>query len=463
MLRQIALIATIATSHLLAPAALAQEAQEIEPAWRVVTRDGVAARSGPESVFYSVAEYNRGRVLMVDALVGDQARVRYPDDLPALVPADEVRQINAQTVELTRASALRAPSVLLGLSGSWKGLYETDLPVGTRLTVRETITNDRGQTVGYRVDPPRPPQSAGHPHAFIAASALRDATSDEITAFLRQRGNPRAPETTDTPAARPAAPATNRPANQPANQPAGQPTDRPAQPTATPATQPATQPSSQPSNRPSSQPATGPDTSLLDPIVEPEPAPAETAPAQPAPVVRTSKLEDLEATLAASRRLPPAQLDDALDELLAEYTRTRAEAEGDERLAAQLDQRIEWLRLRIATRDQRRAIENALATADERSQALSAQVNDWRRGRAYELVGRLVQSTVYNGERLPRMYRVQAINAMDGTQRTLGYIVPDDSISAMLGKIVGISGEPRFDPQLRLVVIRPDQVDVMPE
>ena len=443
MLRQIALIATIATSHLLAPAALAQEAQQIEPAWRVVTRDGVAARSGPESVFYSVAEYNRGRVLMVDALVGDQARVRYPDDLPALVPADEVRQINAQTVELTRASALRAPSVLLGLSGSWKGLYETDLPVGTRLNVRETITNDRGQIVGYRVDPPRPPQSAGHPHAFIAASALRDATSDEITAFLRQRGNPSAPETTDTPATRPAAPATNQPASQPANQP----TERPAQPTTPPAT----------------QPATGPDTSLLDPIVEPEPAPSETAPAEPAPVVRTSKLEDLEATLAASRRLPPAQLDDALDELLAEYTRTRAEAESDERLAAQLDQRIEWLRLRIATRDQRRAIENALATADERSQALSAQVTDWRRGRAYELVGRLVQSTVYNGERLPRMYRVQAINAMDGTQRTLGYIVPDESVSAMLGKIVGISGEPRFDPQLRLVVIRPDQVDVMPE
>ena len=33
----------------------------------------------------------------------------------------------------------------------------------------------------------------------------------------------------------------------------------------------------------------------------------------------------------------------------------------------------------------------------------------------------------------------------------------------MLGSVVGIVGEARFDPQLRLMVIRPDRVDVMPK
>ena len=34
-------------------------------------------------------------------------------------------------VELVRASSLRAPSALNGITGSWKGVYESDLPAGT--------------------------------------------------------------------------------------------------------------------------------------------------------------------------------------------------------------------------------------------------------------------------------------------------------------------------------------------
>ena len=72
-------------------------------------------------------------------------------------------------------------------------------------------------------------------------------------------------------------------------------------------------------------------------------------------------------------------------------------------------------------------------------------------------------SNVYNGERLPKMYRIQSVSRVDGSPRTLGYVTPDKSIDGKLGSVVGIVGEPRFDPQLRLVIVRPDQVDVMPE
>ncbi len=446
MLRQIALVTLPAIVTTLA---IAQEVQQTEPAWRVVNREGVAVRCGPDPVFYAVAEYGTGRLLLVDGTTGTHARVRYPVDLGVMVPADEVRTVNDQVVELVRASALRAPSALNGITGSWKGVYENELPVGTRLTIQETIRGDRGQVLGYRVVAPSPPAVGGHAWAFVPAEALRDATPAEIEAHMKA-SQPATPTPTQ-PQVQPAAPGTPATTS---------PTQQPAQTTRsdTPVTETPTPVESEPA-APVEQPAQ-PGVSA----VPGEPVRVEQAPAQPAPTqIRASKLEDLEASLEASRRLPPAQLDEALEELLAEYSRTRAEAGDDERLGAQLDMRIEWLKLRIATRDQRRSIEAALNNATDRSRQLDQQVADWRKGRAYALVGRLVVSTVYNGERLPRMYRVQTVSPVDGATRTLGYVMPNAEVEAKLGCVVGVVGEPRFDPQLRLVIIRPDQIDVMPE
>lgn len=446
MLRQIALVTLPAIVTTLA---VAQEVQQTEPAWRVVNREGVAVRCGPDPVFYAVAEYGTGRLLLVDGTTGTHARVRYPVDLGVMVPADEVRTVNDQVVELVRASALRAPSALNGITGSWKGVYENELPVGTRLTIQETIRGDRGQVLGYRVVAPSPPAVAGHAWAFVPAEALRDATPAEIEAHMKasQPATPTPTQPQVQPTA-PGTPATTSPTQQPAQ------TTRPD----TPVTETPAPVESEPA-APVEQPAQ-PGVSA----VPGEPVRVEQAPAQPAPTqIRASKLEDLEASLEASRRLPPAQLDEALEELLAEYSRTRAEAGDDERLGAQLDMRIEWLKLRIATRDQRRSIEAALNNATDRSRQLDQQVADWRKGRAYALVGRLVVSTVYNGERLPRMYRVQTVSPVDGATRTLGYVMPNAEVEAKLGRVVGVVGEPRFDPQLRLVIIRPDQIDVMPE
>lgn len=442
MLRQIAIAALFAV-----PAALAwaQDVRDIEPVWKVVARDGVSMRCGPESVFYAVAEYSSGRLLLVDGLTDSQARVRYPDDLAALVPADEVKVINDRSVELIRPSGLRAPSELLGLSGSWKALFDPTLPAGTQLAVRDTVKNTRGEVVGYAVIAPKPPAVSGHARAFVPADALRDATPDEVAKHLGTA---------------PAQPAT-QPATQPGTQPgdaAGQP-QQPDEGTSVVLTPGAVVPVD-PAGQPVTQPATDPAAS---PAQTPAPAQPGAQPAADPRQIFASKLEDLEASFATARRLPAAELDVALDELLAEYSRTREETTDDEYLAAQLDQRIEWLNLRILTRDQRRSIQAAMAQADDRSKALDNQVVDWRKGRAYQLVGRLVQSTVYNGERLPRMFRVQSVTSFDGTPRTLGYLVPDAANETKLGAIVGIVGEARFDPQLRLMVIKADQVDVMPE
>ncbi|RMH28009.1 MAG: hypothetical protein D6692_06765 [Planctomycetota bacterium] len=433
MFRQIAALALFTCQISVASA---QEIREIDPVWRVVTRDATPARSGPDSVYYTVAELKAGRLVRVDGEGAGFARVRYPDGFTAMVPADEVRVINDTSVELTRESGLRAPSELLGLSGSWMAVFDPPLPAGTTLVVKEAVKNRSGDVVGYRVLPPQPPVAKAFARFYVTLDALREATADEIAAHLGKAAptEPQRPQ-----------------AQRPVEQPVGQKTEE------APTDQPVAQPDAQPQKRPTEE------TVTRTPV---NPEPQSQTPASPADrrlSLLPAGLEALEASFEAARKQPAAELDQALDELLAEFQRTRAATTDDERLAWQLDQRIEWLKLRIETRDQRRAIQAALAEADERAQALQQQAEAWRKSRAFQLVGRLVQSSVYNGERLPRMYRVQAVTSLDGTPRTLGYLMPDESLDQMLGSVVGIVGESRFDPQLRLMVIRPDRVEVMRE
>lgn len=77
----------------------------------------------------------------------------------------------------------------------------------------------------------------------------------------------------------------------------------------------------------------------------------------------------------------------------------------------------------------------------------------------FDAVGRLNASTVYNGERLPLLYRLQDI----GSGQTLAYIVPGPTfdLSSMLGLVVGVKGPTRYDESLRLNTIKPSRIDVL--
>lgn len=445
MFRQIATFAILASQ---VSVSMAQEVRDIEPAWRVVSQDATPARSGPDGVYYSVAELNSGTVVRVDGEAGSYARVRYPQGITVLVPVDEIRLIDEGRVELVKNSGLRAPSQLMGMSGSWMAVFEPPLPSGTVLSVVGTEKNSGGDVVGYRVRPPAPPAVTGYARMYIASDALREATPAEVEKHLGTAG-------------------TEKAAEKPAAQPQTQPQTEPQQPEAQPGSRDlGVRELKEGEQAQPEQPAT----------TEPrhnEGDPVELTPRQPAqhttdqtrrePTLLPAGLEELEASFEAARKQPADEADQALDELLAEFQRTRASTDDEDRLAWQLDQRIEWLKLRMETRDQRRAIRAALAEADERAEALQAKADEWQKSRAFQLVGLLVESSVYNGERLPRMYRVQAVSTLDGTPRTLGYIKPESSMDRMLGSVVGIVGEARFDPQLRLMVIRPERVDVMPK
>lgn len=77
----------------------------------------------------------------------------------------------------------------------------------------------------------------------------------------------------------------------------------------------------------------------------------------------------------------------------------------------------------------------------------------------YAAVGKLAASTIYDGERLPMMLRVQD----PGTGRTVAYVEPNDELNliSMIGQLVGIVGEKGYDGGLRLNIVQPRRVDLL--
>ena len=66
---------------------------------------------------------------------------------------------------------------------------------------------------------------------------------------------------------------------------------------------------------------------------------------------------------------------------------------------------------------------------------------------------------VYDGERLPRLYRLQ-----DPTSGlTVAYLTEDSELklSSMLGLVVGVKGDKKFDESLRRDIITPASLTVL--
>ncbi len=73
----------------------------------------------------------------------------------------------------------------------------------------------------------------------------------------------------------------------------------------------------------------------------------------------------------------------------------------------------------------------------------------------------LMPSTVYDGNNLPLMYRIQSVGAVG--QRTLGYLKPEGDLNVKdkVGLIVGVIGEASVDPVLQLNIVKPVRVDAL--
>jgi len=422
-------ITPILALFLAAAAPAVAQVQEVQPFYAVVTSEKATLRCGDNDRFYKVGEAEAGLILLVDGEGQSWSRVSYPANLSAFVRVEDV-EITGPTVRLTQASKLKAANVVAGYAGSWKSLMTGALPVGTTLKVIEPAKDGEGPIVGYRVSVPDTAR------AYVESRALRRATDSEVTAFRDKAGQ------VPTIAAAAKAPSTTTVT----------PTPTPTPGTTTIAAAPGTSPAT------SATPgATGNSATPTLEVVSRTSASRSSAPTTSGER-RVGTAEELEGTFQAIWKQPILAAE--FDELMAEYKRALDTA-GPTTPKRGLEQRYQALKLRAEFRDNLRKQEEAKATLDADKVRLSEQLAEIERTRVYTIVGQLQPSTVYDGNRLPQMYRVVSVGGT--APRTLGYLKKSDEVDLekMLGQVVGVIGDATMDRSLMLNVITPVHVDVL--
>lgn len=265
------------------------------------------------------------------------------------------------------------------------------------------------------------------------------------------------------------APAPSTTVEQEPARPATQP-DREASRTPSPVSSPTTSPrqAERGDTAPAAEPAQ-PERSASDapttPGAETE-APnapiAETKPVErpkPRPILN---LNDLDAAYEDVSRQP---LSDAeFEPLIVEFRRYLGTL-GDGRLADRerryVEAKIEGLQLQADLQRNEASLASLADSASHVAERLTVTERRLAESRDYDAVGRLMASAIYDGSRLPLLYRLQSVEG--GTGRTIAYLTPmsEIAVDSLLGSIVGVHGEGRTDEAAGVLIIRPARVEVL--
>jgi hypothetical protein len=137
-----------------------------------------------------------------------------------------------------------------------------------------------------------------------------------------------------------------------------------------------------------------------------------------------------------------------------------AENEEETSRARQLAElRIRQLEIRKEIQERLRRIE----AMDRRNEVEQTRIRDAQVAiearAAYDVVGRINASQVYDGKRLPQLYRIQSPTG----GRTLGYVRPSEKmdLNSMMGRLVGIVGDKNYDAGYRLMIVTPKRIDIL--
>ena len=448
-----------------APAVLA-DAKPVEPYFIAVTKDNVPMKAAAGNIYYPVRVLSTGEILRVDAEDNGWLRVAYLPGTKAYVRVDEASfDEAAKTVKLTRPSKLMANNATA--PRPWWPLLDADVPAGTTFANAEAVKGpDNAAIEGYLI--PAPASARG----YVRVEATRRATEAEVS----KAGLSPTPTPAPTPAP-PAAPATPTESAAPASPPATP--AAPADGTITMGTQPT--------------PPTSP-TQPSAPAAEPEPTPAVAAAATPAPATAppstatsvrppslltpapvappapivppvTSRVDDLQTLRGMFDRVITAGNEGEMTTVIAEFNRS-INALGDSPIDSQIRTALQQRRQALEARQQLFDLQRRLANNDsqivERTRQVSVAIEEAQKQAIYSVVGRMLPSTVYNGERgLPLMYRIESTDL--SSTRTLGYVVPREGVELLtkMGKTVGIIGESKLDPALGVNIVAPRRVDVL--
>jgi len=464
-IRLLPLAAVIALGCICASAAAAPPATRTAPRpsaptdkaadawWGVVTANDVYLRSAPSvESSYPYASFARGTVVRVVeesygwariAAVGPAFKDRF-----GYIKADRRVRLSddGKSAEITTRTDVLAPNLAARNSPdtSWKAIAR--LEPGTRVTVLGTVEGQR--EIVHSI--PLPADAEG----WINMSFIRKATADEIAtadpsarrALTSTAGTP-TPQTT-TPGAGGEGGARDRgtPA-QPARDTAE--TDRRTPPPA----EDVRDGDPEDVDPDEIDDATDDEEAVVAPERRPTPPPAPPAP----PRIRLSDLE-----LAFERLM---REDPATAEVAALRERYLAFADEEGVAASERDfaaGRAEQLAMRQRIQDRLQEARRLRARADVDVEHIRSTREAMDARREYIAVGRLNASSVYDGVRLPLLYRLQDPSG----GQTIGYLQPgrdgrDFDLSSLLGQLVGIVGSRAYDEALRVNVVVPTRIDVL--
>jgi hypothetical protein len=473
-LRAAAILGVCVGATVSAPTALAAVAT-VAPYSVAPAKGDLKVRSGAGGVWYAVATVKAGTALRVDGESDGWLRVAYLPGMAAVVKASDAEKRADGTVALTRPSALSGLDMAdPSIEACYKAVLDEKLPVGTTLRYLGDVTDRSGKVEGYRVEAP-----AGA-RGWVSAAETKKLTEAEVA---KMGGAPAVNQGAAPKVAAPApAPApTSTPAPQPvATQPA------PTQPTATPTTPAGTPAAGNPAGTPPVPVTTpAPEGTTPPTLTTGEPQPGTAATPEPAvvepPKPREPTPEELRAREIAAkmkaRNARLAGLDDAyrvvtaqpvevaeIEPLISEYEKFKADYGSDPSAARQIvnvNNRIELLRLRTGLQEKYQKMAELKSRADQTMANISSGIQQIQNSRMYLVVGRLTTSAMYDGTRLPMLYRVQSVDT--NAARTLAYLTPEpgQQLEMKLGMIVGVKGDGPFDPSAKVNVLIPSQVDIL--
>ena len=428
-------------------AGAAATAPAAEPHIAVVTADNVYVRSAPSvQSSYPFGKLKRGDLVRVSEESIGWARVQTEGaafaQIYGIVPADSRVTVSedGSTLSVNAKSELRAPNISTpdaSLAASWKQIAR--LEPGATLSVVDRIDSERDSV--YRV---RLPAVA---EGWVNMNFLRKASQAEIAKF-----NAPTPEEVTTMAAADVV-------SQQVQPPAAAPADGGTTSGATDAAAPdITGTSDAPID------ATGTATANADVIVTggaaseptPPPAPVKT-PEQIAFERRRATMADLEGLYTSIRGQTKAEAE--LHALRGRYLDLAVVASGDPEIVSKANGRAEQLRLEIEVQSRIIELERMKARIEGERDSIASVARAIEARSEYTVVGILNASLVYDGQRLPLLYRIQD----PSTGQTVAYVSPGPGfqLSTMLGNLLGVRGEKSYDEALRVDVVAPRSVDIL--
>jgi uncharacterized protein YgiM (DUF1202 family) len=406
----------------------------------VVTRDDAALRSGPAYVHYVVTSLKSGATLKVDGEDSGFLRVHYPAGTKAYVKADEVNiDAGGKTAKLQKPSLLRAANATAGDRGSWYPLLAKELEPGTELTVLDTVKGDDGKPTLYAVVAPA--QARG----WINRELVRKLSDDEARAMgaaVTPAPTAAVPATATNTGATPAGTSTAGSAPAGSSAPAGTSAPAGEAPKLVPVDAQGT-PMTTPPAAEAGASTTPPAAAPVTPVEPPKPTPAQSL-------------------SALFRKVQGQPLQTAeLDEAIQQFEQHLGSGQEGDRASRQLQSMLDVLKLRRDSREALKRSEQVNGELQKQQDTLRAQIAELEKQAVYRAIGRLEPSTVYDGTRLPKLFRI--VSPEPGTARTVGYIAPAQGLDleGKINRVVGIVGEARMDEVLRANILTPVRVDVL--